>query len=375
MNDALQAPDVLQPLPDGGWRMTPRDVGQVCDILKLAHEAEQPLSLTRRGAMALGQPVWLDLHRLNRVRDYRPKDLTVTVETGITMGALGRSLNGGQRFPLSYPDDMPLLTVLAEDRPALESGCYGYPRDWVLGVELVTPQGEVTHAGGQVVKNVTGYDLAKLYVGSHHAFGALTAVTLKLVANPQATRTLMMSEADLPQALEHAQVLLNSDYPVVRCEVFQDAVGSWQVYAQLAGPEALIAHCPHPEAAYADVQRLMSWPERMPVAELAVPVHRVADIPAPGKGVRAQIRPAAGLFYLLGQEEAAWAEALPEFAELARTLGGHLQVLQAPEDRFFTQYNAAPDPMACRWSQQLKQHLDPKGILVDPRWVARTPAG
>lgn len=194
---AVLPADRIHVLASGGFRVAPQSPQQVAQLLATCQGEKTgqtfpcpiPLSVDKLTAQALPLPLWLDLSELTSVRFHWPADLTIQVETGITLGELNALLaTHGQRYPLSYSPEIRLLEILGDDRPAPETGVPGsqfsYPRDTVLGLEVVTTEGHVTKCGGHVVKNVTGYDLNKLYVGSRHTLGVITAATLRVQPLP-----------------------------------------------------------------------------------------------------------------------------------------------------------------------------------------------
>ena len=140
----------------------------------------------------LGNPprragVVLDLSRLNRILDDQPADLTATVEGGITLARMQRELAGGGKFvPLESPiaERATVGGILAANSSGPLRYAYGLPRDWLIGVSVIGGDGVETKAGGRVVKNVTGYDLNKLYIGSLGTLGVIVEATFKLSPRP-----------------------------------------------------------------------------------------------------------------------------------------------------------------------------------------------
>ena len=131
--------------------------------------------------------VVLDLSRLNRVLDYQPADLTATVEGGITLAGMQRELAGGGKFvPLASPlaERATVGGILAANSSGPLRYTYGLPRDWLIGVSVSGGDGVESKAGGRVVKNVTGYDLNKLYIGSLGTLGVIVEATFKLSPLP-----------------------------------------------------------------------------------------------------------------------------------------------------------------------------------------------
>ena len=169
--------------------VAPGDREQVADVLRWA--AENGVTVFPRGGgtkMGLGNPpesvgVVLDLSRLNRVIDYQPGDMTVTVEAGITLSELQRELAGARQFvPLEspFPERATVGGVLSTGSVGAMAHAYGPPRDWLIGIGVVGADGTATKAGGRVVKNVTGYDLNKLYTGSMGTLGVIVEASFKV---------------------------------------------------------------------------------------------------------------------------------------------------------------------------------------------------
>src|SRR5262249_29526646 len=128
--------------------------------------------------------VALDLLGLKRVIDYPARDMTITVQAGITVQAPGQLLAAeGQRVPVDVP--LPSRATLGGAMAANASGPRrlgaGTLRDYVIGVTTVNDQGQETKAGGRVVKNVAGYDLCKLHLGALGTLGVITQATLKVL--------------------------------------------------------------------------------------------------------------------------------------------------------------------------------------------------
>ncbi len=133
-------------------------------------------------------PAKLDLllstRRLSRIIAYEPDDMTVTVEPGVTLAVLGQTLATRQQFlPLDPP--LPSKATVGGTVAAAASGPwragYGTPRDWVIGCRVIGSDGLEVRGGGQVVKNVAGYDLPKLYTGSFGTLGLISELTFKVM--------------------------------------------------------------------------------------------------------------------------------------------------------------------------------------------------
>ena len=149
----------------------------------------EEISAALRAASASRTPLQpFDLRGLSRMVEYTPEDMTATVEGGMTLGLLQQTLNAsGQWLPIDppNPDRTTLADLLAFDRSGPRRYGFGTIRDYLIGIKVVLASGEVIKAGGKVVKNVAGYDLCKLFIGSKHSLGIIVEATFKLKPLPE----------------------------------------------------------------------------------------------------------------------------------------------------------------------------------------------
>jgi glycolate oxidase FAD binding subunit len=132
--------------------------------------------------------VGVDLRSLNQVIDYPARDMTITVQAGITITKLQELLaTENQRLPIDVPqaDRATLGGIIATNTSGPRRYGFGTLRDYVIGISVVNDRGQEVKAGGRVVKNVAGYDMCKLYIGSLGTLGIITQVTLKLRPRPE----------------------------------------------------------------------------------------------------------------------------------------------------------------------------------------------
>jgi glycolate dehydrogenase FAD-binding subunit len=135
----------------------------------------------------------VELGGLDRVIDYPARDMTITVQAGITVSRLQEVLRAeGQQLPVDVPlpDQATLGGAVATNASGPRRFGYGTLRDYVIGITVVNDEGQEIKAGGRVVKNVAGYDLMKLYTGSLGTLGIITQLTLKVKPLPEASRWL-----------------------------------------------------------------------------------------------------------------------------------------------------------------------------------------
>jgi glycolate oxidase len=100
---------------------------------------------------------------------------------------------------------------------------YGVTKDYVIGLQVVTPEGEIIRTGGRTVKNVTGYDLTKLIVGSEGTLGIITEATLRLIPKPKATKTLMAMFDDIMDSGRAISKVLSSGIIPAKMEIMDQA--------------------------------------------------------------------------------------------------------------------------------------------------------
>jgi glycolate oxidase FAD binding subunit len=185
-------------IPDPLW-ISPATAEAVAAALRQAADAHQSIQI--RGAATKinwGRPrarvdAVLDMRGLNRVLAHEHGDMTATVEAGATLRDVNRTLaEHGQWLPLDPPfaETATIGGILATNDSGPLRHRYGTPRDLVIGIRLATTDGALSKAGGQVVKNVAGYDLGKLLTGSFGALAAIVSATFKLSPLPNASKTL-----------------------------------------------------------------------------------------------------------------------------------------------------------------------------------------
>ncbi len=172
----------------------PADITELSAVVRHAQEQGQAIyPLGGRTMLDFGRPpvrpgIAVDLRALAGVIDYPARDMTITVQAGITLAELQRLLDAeGQRLPIDvpYPRRATLGGALAVNISGARRLGAGTLRDYVIGISTLNSEGQETKAGGRVVKNVAGYDLCKLHIGALGTLGIITRVTLKVLPRPQ----------------------------------------------------------------------------------------------------------------------------------------------------------------------------------------------
>jgi len=162
----------------------------------------------------------VDLKQLNRITEYVPADLTIHVEAGVTLGELRRTLAENRQFLPLDPWNGPTATM-GGIASANSQGPYracGSMRDWIIGMKVVEVNGKVSKTGGRVVKNVTGYDLAKLYTGSIGTLAIITEISLKVRARYERTVTAIARFETLEATETALGLIRTSSLQPVSCE-------------------------------------------------------------------------------------------------------------------------------------------------------------
>ena len=183
--------------PDGVGGVVPACVASPATVDQLsgvmAAAAGLGLAVVPRGAgttISWGLPpsrcdVVADLSGMDHVLEYAAGDLVVRVEAGVRLGQLAEVLaEKGQRLALDGPPTATLGGLVATNAAGPLRLRYGLPRDLLIGITIVRPDGERAKAGGKVVKNVAGYDLGKLFAGSRGTLGLIAEVTFRLHPQP-----------------------------------------------------------------------------------------------------------------------------------------------------------------------------------------------
>jgi glycolate oxidase FAD binding subunit len=228
--------------------VSPPSVEGVAETVRAASQARLALVPSGNGAhLSIGWPprrydAALSLRRLNRLLAHEAGDMTVTVEAGTTLAALNEALaHAGQWLPIDPPreEETTVGGLIAADRNGpLRLAC-GKVRDYLIGIRVVTAGGAILRGGGRVVKNVAGYDLPKLFVGSFGTLGAIVEATFKVRPRPAASRLFVWHSESIEVATRRGLELLESTVAPVFAEAINaagaEAVGLGQDAALLVG--------------------------------------------------------------------------------------------------------------------------------------------
>src|SRR5215210_5466079 len=187
----------------------PRTAEEIAAIMRLANERLFPVTARGGGVGYSGGAVPVDggivigTDRMNRIREICVDDLYAVTEPGVTTYTLQQAVEAHGLFyppdPASYKDSF-IGGNIAENAGGIRSAKYGVTKNYVLGLEVVTPTGEIIRTGGRTTKNVVGFDLTGLLCGSEGMLGIITEATLRLLPLPEATRTVRATFRTMSEA-------------------------------------------------------------------------------------------------------------------------------------------------------------------------------
>ena len=199
----------LREMPGGV--VFPRTTEQVAAALKLANATRTPI-VTRGsgtglsgGSLPCPDCVVLCLVKMDQVLELDRGNLTLLVEAGATTQAVFDAANAAGLFYPPDPGSMKISTIggnVAENSGGLRGLKYGVTRNYVMGLRVVLPSGATLWTGNKCVKDVAGYSLKDLFIGSEGTLGVITEVLLRLVPKPQASQTLVATFAQMDQAAQ-----------------------------------------------------------------------------------------------------------------------------------------------------------------------------
>ncbi len=178
----------------------PRNEGELSAILRIADKyVLKVIAIGGGNDIGLGNiPSGLDLvvltRSLSKIVHYVPEDLTISVQCGVTLEKAQEELSKKRQFiPINHAGSNPTFGgIIASNSNTPPFSGYGTIRDLLLGVRVVNPGGSITKAGSNVVKNVAGYDLSKIYIGSLGTLGLILEANLKISPLPDHESTIMI---------------------------------------------------------------------------------------------------------------------------------------------------------------------------------------
>jgi len=204
----------------------PAGIDEIAAIMKLANEENFGVVPRGSGTGLSGGSVPTEnsivvlMNRWNRILEIDSDNLTAWVEPGVVTSKLHREV---EKLGLFYPPDpgsQDICTIggnVAENAGGLRGLKYGVTKNYVMGIEMISPQGEVIRNGGKNVKDVAGYNVRDLIVGSEGTLGIFTKMLLKLIPKPEASKTLLALYDRLGDAAETVSEIISNH--IIPCTV------------------------------------------------------------------------------------------------------------------------------------------------------------
>lgn len=191
---------------------------EVSAVMKYAFDSNLPVTPRGSGtglvggAVPINKGIVMDLSLMNRFLELDDENLTVTVEPGVLLMELSKYV---EEHDLFYPPDPGEKTAtiggnINTNAGGMRAVKYGVTRDYVRGLEIVLPNGNVVNFGGKVVKNSSGYSMKDLIVGSEGTLGIITKATLKLLPLPRKAISLLIPFPSLEQAIRTVPLIIKS---------------------------------------------------------------------------------------------------------------------------------------------------------------------
>jgi len=266
----------------------PADAREVSAVLKLARQQRVPVVTRGNGTGLSGGSVPLEgslvlcLNRLCRILELDQKNLTLRAEAGVVTQAIYDAADSVGLFYPPDPGSMRISTIggnVAENSGGLRGLKYGVTRDYVMGLEVVLADGSICWLGSKCVKDVAGYNLRDLFIGSEGTLGVITQVLLKLLPKPAARQTLLATFNRMDQAAETVSAIIAAK--IIPCTLeFLDrkTIGCVEDFAKVGLPRdaealLLIETDGHPAAVEDEASRMESIARSNGAAE----VKRAAD--------------------------------------------------------------------------------------------------
>jgi glycolate oxidase FAD binding subunit len=403
----------------------PGSIEEIAAVMALASEVGRSVTPWGGGtAASVGMPtagagLIMGLRRMARILDHEPGDLTATVEAGMTVEAFQTALRSRGQWLSLDPADADRATVggvLATNAYGPRRHLYGTARDLLIGVTVVTADGAVVKGGGKVVKNVAGYDLPKLFIGSFGTLGVIAEATVKLRPLAEQEELVSVRFERLKDAGAAVKAVAASDLIPNAVELLDGAaaagaglaagstgssgavlvVGFDGIQEQVDWQRAELARLTGPLSSH-DVRQLDAgaWPRLGPAARAAFPTpaavvslvvlpSQVAEIMEQGAGI-ARARGLASAWAAHAgvgvmraalssdpapKDPTALAAVITEWREMARAGGGHANLEWVPL-AVKSHVPVWDDPGAAgRIMERIKAQLDPRNILNPGRFVA-----
>jgi glycolate oxidase FAD binding subunit len=323
----------------------------------------------------------LCLSRLNAIVEHEPADLTVTCQAGISLDALREKMReSGQLAPLdpALPGSATVGGALAANAFGAYSLAYGTARDFTIGLRVVTADGRITRAGGKVVKNVAGYDLCKLYIGSLGTLGVIVEATFKLrpLARAEQRMTFPFDSPDAACAL--ANQAYRRGLGVVAMEVRITTGGRWLLAMHFSAMPAAVERSVREVEALAGSSGGPAQEDSVPgtLQALAVRFNTLPSaLPALLTQLAALTKARLVAYPTLGVARASFAAAdgalLQQLTQMAANSSATMLIEACPADLKQAIDVFGGPAGSSELMRRLKQEFDPRGTLSPGRFAGK----
>lgn len=229
----------------------PHSTEHICAIMQLANKHNFPViprgsgTGLSGGAIPVENAIILLMHKWNRVLEVDEENLTAWVEPGVITYEFNQLIEKKGLFYPPDPGSQKICTIggnVAENAGGLRGLKYGVTRDYIMGVEMVLPNGEVMLNGGKNVKDVAGYNLRDLIVGSEGTLGVFTKILVKLIPKPKSAKTILAYFNSMAEAAQSVSDIIANH--IIPCTMeFLDAttIKCVEDYAQIGLPTDVAA--------------------------------------------------------------------------------------------------------------------------------------
>jgi glycolate oxidase len=220
----------------------PNNSEQISKIMKFANHESVPVtprgagSGLSGGAVPVEGGIVLSLERMDKIIEIDEANLVAVVEPGVITNDINELIAEKGLFYAGYPMSVESCFIggnVAENAGGGRAVKYGVTGRYILGLEMVTPEGEIIHLGGKRVKDVVGYDLVKLMVGSEGTLGIFTKIIIKLLPLPQYTVNLLVLYEDIEKAIKQVPPILTESKTLPTAIEFMDKESVMLVYKYL----------------------------------------------------------------------------------------------------------------------------------------------
>jgi glycolate oxidase FAD binding subunit len=365
----------------------PQSVEDACEIVRACASQRRTMGLTGgdriSGPAAVAVDDLVSTRRMNRIVEYAPADQIVTVEAGKTVAELANILRENeQRLAIDppQPEQTTIGALVASNAYGALRCRFGTAKDLIVGMTIVRADGTRARGGGKVVKNVAGFDIPKLMVGTYGTLALIASVTFRLHPLPRARAVASvrgldaagvraLSAAMTKAQLEPSAITASFDGAHYRCDVTFEgfAAGVRAQRERFAALAPDIRDCDEPDAEHHAartgelVVKVTAAPSRVEALHAAAitPLHRALD------NAHACMDPSVGIAFISGvpADTSQVLDALTAARSWAESAGGSLVVQSAPPS-LRAAFNAwGTPPPSFGLMRALKERFDPQRLL------------